>query len=502
MWLVIVAGIASFVVSVQALSLHTKRLSVENTFRDPIPSLAGCRGVECLERFVAFDDGAFAWQPIGRVERGRTRGVPWTSHSLELRSQAWMANDTDLAAWTHTMTVIVPNKLQLDSKQAGWTTLFVNEEAWLAQEMAARTGAVAVAVSDVPNQWLHFKSNGGLPMQEETLKAWSWTQFAKYPSHPEWPIEMPTAKAVVRAMDAVQAFFMEEGARLSHGPPPVMRFVLSGHSKRGIASYMAGAVDPRVAAIIPVSHPLDLDLGGKLSYENLGQTVTAALVYDQYGVKDISGETFVRLDSIIDPVNYMDRLTMPKLLMMCGGDGFFAPDSTRTWWPSLPSPKSFYMYANSGHAGYTEPGAGGPDFLDAADAFVSGLVLGEATPALDWSIDDATGRITVSQVSDHTPTSVRLWYSHTRDNRTRDFRNVHWDSHELPPLPDGDGRKWVAHMDPQEDGTWTAFFVAFSYPAPRPNGPEWRLTTENCVVPDVRPFAAAPPEQRANYVFR
>jgi putative ABC transport system permease protein len=53
-------------------------------------------------------------------------------------------------------------------------------------------------------------------------------------------------KAAVRAMDAVQAALAEGGL------PHVEKFVVAGGSKRGWTTWLAAAVDPRVAAIAPI----------------------------------------------------------------------------------------------------------------------------------------------------------------------------------------------------------------------------------------------------------
>jgi PhoPQ-activated pathogenicity-related protein len=61
---------------------------------------------------------------------------------------------------------------------------------------------------------------------------------------------MPMVKAVVKAMDAVQAFSQTlEG-------PSVERFVVAGASKRGWTTWLTGAVDSRVAAIVPMVMPI------------------------------------------------------------------------------------------------------------------------------------------------------------------------------------------------------------------------------------------------------
>merc|ERR1712080_726874 len=105
---------------------------------------------------------------------------------------------------------------------------------------------------------------------------------------------------------------------------------------------------------------------------------------------------------------------------MAGKDEFFAPDCTWAWYQKLPGPKAFYMFGKANHAGYHQ----GPEFKDAADAFINGILLEKPMPEINWTIEKTTGDITVRQVSNHTPTSVRLWSAYTTDGLKRDFRSA------------------------------------------------------------------------------
>lgn len=448
-------------------------------------SLAGCFGVECVKRYVAFNDGAYSWHAAGVSHSGSALGHGYTSYRLDLSSQRWMPKETGLSSWKHNLEVVVPKGLTANSTAAGWAVLLINEAPQLAAEFAVRTGLVAVSLSDTPPMFMRFGSL--LPLHEEEVKAQSWAKYSRSPDR-AYPLELPTVKAVVRAMDAVAEFSQASGEL-----PPVTSFAVSGWSKRAIATFMVGAVDPRVKLIVPISHPVNLDVQGRDSFQNLGETVTAAKVYDQSKVYSIDGRTFERLQALIDPVSYLDRLTMPKLVMMCGRDDFFAPDSTRSWWGQLPSPKTFYMFANHGHAGFLPP------FKDMATSFIAATVHNKALPMISWKIDNSTGDIAVRQVSAHKPLRVSVWTAHTPTSRTRDFRSATYVEGALKAKPGADGRTWVVHANPPQDG-WTAIFAELAYEPVVPNAPEYRVSTEVSVVPATRPFAADP--KRANYVFR
>jgi len=454
--------------------------------KDLLPALDGCSGFDCVLRYCAFDDGAFSWGVKG-TRQGITRGVGWTSYELNLSSQAWMPKSTG-TAWYHSLSIVVPQGLSAGTRQTGWATLVIggtghgSEDA---KELAARTGAVAVALGEVPNEGLSFRRQERYDLAEETLKAWSWTQYAKHASHPEWPVEMPVVKAVVRAMDAVAEFTRQAGALAA--VPPVERFVVTGESKRGIATYMAGAVDPRVSAIIPMVIGLDFNTSEREALQNMGGIMPAKIDYLLEGVYDIPDAARPRLWAIIDPLSYADRLTMPKLAMFAGNDMFFPPDISRSWWPLLPEPKAFHFYGNTPHGGYSDSN----DFLEVADAFVNAQILGTELPRISWTISNLTGAISVRQLSGPSPTSVSLWSARTDGNASRDFGSSLWSpAAQLQALPAREGRAWLAELAP-EDGRWTAFYVAFDFAADSLGGRPWSTSTEVSVVPLTRPYPDA-----------
>lgn len=452
--------------------------------KSPIPELQGCDGFDCIEKYVNFDDGAFSWgQPAG--DHGETNGVKWASYTLRMSSQAWMADETLKSAWTHRITIFVPETYQGGMKNSDVAALFIDQtvDTWAAQNMAVETGVVTASVSDVPNQDLTFPVTGH-NLAEEDLKAWSWHKFANDAEHPEWPIEMPDVKAVVRAMDAIAAY-THQGTL-----PKVNRFIVTGHSKRAMAAWMVGAVDKRVEAIVPLGMPLNLLQVGQEAAKDIGGIVPYSRPYLEYGDLNLTKEQVTKLAAINDPVHYIKRLTIPKLLILSGADDFFPPDCTRSWWGDLPKPKHIYVYGKGRHYGYDIKWNNGNKFLEVAGAFVSRIVYGDAMPEIAWKIDNQDGTIMVKQVSNHTPSAVRVFGAKTKDQgETRDFRNSDWMFYRFVKPTEQNDRIWLVKSP--ERVKWVGFFVAFEYEPVRPGGLPVRLTTEVSVTPSTRPFPDA-----------
>jgi len=473
---------------------------------DPIPELKDCQGFSCIEKYVKFDDGAFSWGMAGNPDIERDAlGRTWTLYPVSLSSQAWLAQETGRDAWLHTMKLIVPDTYKASGPNSDLITLFVEEgdgpeQTWAAEQLALRTGALTAVLSQVPNAPLTVKSDGKYSMSEEPLKAWSWYKFAHHADRPEWPVEMPDVKSVVRAMDALEKVTLFASARA--GIDQVKRFIVSGHSKRAMAAYMAGAVDQRVKAVVPLGITLDIYKGCLDVEHNLNGIPFGGIPYQMEGVMNLTPDQWKSLSTIIDPVNYIERLAMPKLAVFSGSDDFYPPDVTKNWWWKLPEPKMMYVYGDAGHRGIRSDDNADNHFLDVTEAFVSGFMSGSEMPKIDWKIDPKRGSILVKQVSAHTPTSVIQMASKTRGDKIRDFRKTAWKAHAfLEPLEGGDGRTWLA--TPPSADKWVAFYVSFEYAPPVKGASPWRVTTEVSVTPDTRPFPDANPNdpKRQEVVF-
>ena len=100
----------------------------------------------------------------------------------------------------------------------------------------------------VPNQPLIFHGDGQ-PRYEDDLIAYAWVQYLET-GDPKWLPRNAMVKSAVRAMDVVSQFMQthREGRHL------VNRFVVGGGSKRGWTTWLTGAMDDRVIAIVPIVH--------------------------------------------------------------------------------------------------------------------------------------------------------------------------------------------------------------------------------------------------------
>lgn len=489
-------SVASFIELTQSLSLVNRQPanSSEISLRDAGTSetgtdlahvLKGCSGIECVQRYVDFDDHKFKWRHAGSKKDKHGNSI----HTLAMTSQAWMVHETvgeKKEGWTHTITVVVPKGLKNSSVEAGWATLIIDSTGgeFLATEYAKRTGAIGVYLSDVPQEHLGIKGDSrGTDLDEESLKVMSWVEYARHPDHPEWPIEVPDAKSTVRAMDAVEEYMMSS--------LPVSKWVLTGASKRASATYHTAAVDSRVKAIIPIEMGANRKAEMEDVIHNFGGVVEGAIEYDNDGANDVAGvytENGRRVDKVADPIYFLDKLKIPKLILMNGNDAYFTVDVARHFFKNFTGPKTFYMYGNNRFHNVYSGLAKTTDYVDVADAFINGLIVNRSTPEVHWDIDYENGKITARPLGKEQPIAVNVWSARTLGGFQRDFRHSFWTKTALKDVK-GKG-VFEASAKPRNplDPHWEAFYIEMKFEAPRKGAANWKMSTEACVFPDTYPF--------------
>ncbi|NUN98382.1 MAG: PhoPQ-activated pathogenicity, partial [Candidatus Omnitrophica bacterium] len=343
---------------------------------------------------------------------------------------------------------------------------------------ALLTNSIVAEVRMIPNQPIKFSdetdprylSNG---RREDQLIAYCWDKYKKSldagHEDPEWLPRLPMTKAVVRAMDTVQA---------EH--PTVTGFMVAGASKRGWTTWTTAAVDPRVEAIVPhVIDVLNVDESMRHHWEAYGYWADAIGDYVDVGITDWLRTPQSRaMFEIVDPYSYRDRLTMPKFIVNSAGDQFFLPDSSQFYFDQLAGEKHLRYMPNTDHGLNAEAAQ---NFLVYYYSYLNSI----PRPAYSWT-KEADGSLSVQTIT--TPTTVRLWRA-TNPNE-RNFRldtiGPTWTS---SLLTDQGGGSYIGSVPPPAHG-WTAFFVELEFSSGTPY--PFKFTTEVSVVPDFLPFAATP----------
>lgn len=341
-------------------------------------------------------------------------------YNVLLTSQKWREH-----IWTHQLSIMVPKERKYDGALLFITGGSINKEGqpnWSSKEdqtikgfslMAKTNNAVVALLKQTPNQPLY---NG---LTEDALISYTLHNFRKDGDY-TWPLLFPMVKSATAAMDAIQELAQQ---KLKH---KVGYFVVSGASKRGWTTWLAGAIDKRVTAIAPMVIDM-LNMPVSMSYQikvwkdysiQIEDYVKLGLVQD---VGTASSNTLV---TMIDPYAYRKALAMPKMIIMGTNDEYWPIDNIKNYLDSIPGKNLLHYVANVGH------GLGdGNEAMSTLSAFFGNTLSRSPQPVCSWTTA-ATAKgleVTIKATGDKL-LDVVVWHATSPD---MDFRNDKWQSTSL-----------------------------------------------------------------------
>jgi PhoPQ-activated pathogenicity-related protein len=347
------------------------------------------------------------------VLKSETRPL-YTVTIVEFNSQSWKPEGVSPDVWQHWLTIVRPRFLSSDvallvltkgdadhsnppdSASSEWT------------RMALLSHCVVVEMEAVPVGPVTFNGEG-LPRWEDAFLAKSFERFLDT-QDPEWPGLLPMVKSAVRAMDAVQEVMKEDD---------VSRFVITGHSKRGWATYLTAAVDDRVVGIAPVAADfLNQKEHTRLQIESYGSVSEFLADYTDLDIPNRvlfgepeAGDGLLR---IVDPYSYRDLVTMPKLILLASGDDLWHADAVNLYFRDLTGPKHIHYEANASHGIREASGV-----QKARYAFLSRIAGGKPMPEFSFLVHETLGSFEVTTTGER-PIGVLLWQA--ENPYANDFR--------------------------------------------------------------------------------
>ena len=427
-----------------------------------------------LDDYIQKPDDSYSWKIASTKESDGIKTI-----IIDMVSQNWRTKaDVDRTEWRHWLTVSIPQHVTSDIGMLLIGGGYNGEGARAnkrAEVIARATNSVVAELGMVPNQRLMFHNDGKM-RTEDDLIGYTSDQFLKT-GDPSWPARNPMVKSAVRALDTMTAVMAsEEGGRRT-----LDRFVVAGGSKRGWTTWLTGAVDDRVVAIIPlVIDVLNTEDSMKHHFAAYGFWAPNVGNYVEHQIMQRADHPRMKdLHKLEDPHFYRHRLTMPKFIINATGDQFFLPDSSKFYWDDLRGEKYLRYVPNGDH------GLDGTDASESILAFYSLILADKKPPTFVWT-QEPDGTLQV--LARDKPKEVRLWQA--TNPEARDFRVetlgrkytssiVHADEHGL----------YRSNVAKPTKG-WTAYFLelTFDVGAPTP----LKLTTNVVVIPDTLPFAGKP----------
>jgi len=435
-----------------------------------------------LDDYIAKPDTNYSYTVENTI-----KGEGFTAYSIFMTSQKWRTpNEVDAVLWQHWVTIIKPDTVACDTALLWITGGSRDADAPTIDETFAKialaTHSVVAVIKNVPFQPIKFLDMPN-PRYEDDIIAYTYDKFLRG-GDAEWPLLLPMVKAAARTMDTITSHV----ADVEPDAPAIGKFVVSGASKRGWTTWLTAAADPRVVGIAPaVIDVLKFDEQMKHHYNSYGFYSSAIAPYEQMNIfSRLDTEKGKELARIVDPYSYIDRLTMPKLIINGSGDQFFLPDSSRFYFHDLLGDSSLRYIPNADHK------LNGSAFTSLA-AFYCNVLSAQPMPQLDWTISPDNSTITA--LTDSAPCEVKIWRA--ANKTAKDFRvetiGKAWSSTTLKPDENG---AYIANLPAPTKG-WEAFFIEFSFDAG--NDLQHTLTTDICVTPKRFPkrMPNSPPGKRA-----
>jgi PhoPQ-activated pathogenicity-related protein len=381
-----------------------------------------------LFQYVAEPDPSFEYFDTGLLLNSNRKYGDWMGYLLNVTSQTWRTLDeVSISKWTHTLAVIVPD--QLDIIDQGFLYLTGGDnvpydvieedrgDILEASAIALKTHSIVSVMFQIPNQPIVFNLD---PLQkqrvEDAIVGFTWFEFFRNTSRPELLSHVPMTKAGVRGMDTIQHFCEEKGIS------DIKRFVIAGASKRGWTTWLVGAVDQRVKAIIPlVMDLLHFQTNLIHHYQSLGGWSFAFEDYYKLGLTGyINTPLMSRMGQVIDIATYIKYLDIPKLVIGATGDEFFLLDDDHYWWGELPGKTWRLIIPNAEHSLET----GLITAIEGVSGFYYAILRDKPIPNINWKVERLSDQTTLYTTLSQNPSLVVARKATTLTETRRDFRLV------------------------------------------------------------------------------
>jgi len=275
------------------------------------------------------------------------------------------------------------------------------------QLLAGATKMPIAMLFSVPNQPIYG-------MREDDLIAHTFEKYLET-GDAEWPLLFPMAKSAIRAMDAVQAVAKKSGRTIK-------RFLVTGASKRGWTSWLAGASgDRRVAGIAPmVIDNLNIPAQMKGQLAAWGEYSPMIQDYTRRGLQaKMDTPRGRKLTAMVDPYSYRSGIRVPTLIVNGANDPYWTVNALSNYWDGLSMQRWVRVVPNVGH-----DLGGGAQAAETIGAFARHLAGKHAFPTMATQIRRTeTGLAADAQIARLQADSITLWVA---SSVTTDFRRSQW----------------------------------------------------------------------------
>jgi PhoPQ-activated pathogenicity-related protein len=368
-----------------------------------------------LADYVNARDDSYQW-----FKRSEGQVLTCKYAELILTSQTWK----DIV-WKHQLFLLKPAQVDPSAKHAllmiaggNWNEKIADPKTELKLPAEAQVLALVAESMKMPVAiLLHVPQQPIFDgKREDQIISHTFREFLKS-GDPTLPLLAPMTKSAVRAMDATQEALKKEW-NLDVGT-----FTVTGASKRGWTTWLTGAVDDRAVAIAPmVINMLNMSEHTKLQRVAFGGQPSEQ-IDDYQGLDEyIDTPRGQLLRKIVDPFEYRERLTQPKLIILATNDRYWPLNAADLYWDKLEGEKHFVYVPNNGH-GIQDRAR----LIGGLNALNRSVVKGQRLPKLRWNYANGGNHVELEVSSDVRPSRVQVWSAKAD---SLDFRDSRWTSSE------------------------------------------------------------------------
>jgi PhoPQ-activated pathogenicity-related protein len=391
-----------------------------------------------LADYVAAKDDSYAW-----FKRSEGSVLTCKYAELILTSQTWRG-----ITWKHQLFILKPAQVDPNAKHAvlmiaggNWNDKIADPTTQLKLPGEAQILAIVAESLKVPVAiLLHVPQQPIFDgKREDQIIAYTFREFLKT-GDATWPLLAPMAKSAVKAMDATTEAMKKEWGF------DIAKFTITGASKRGWTTWLTGAVDDRAVAIAPmVIDMLNMSEHTRLQKASFGGK-SSEQIDDYEGLdRQIDTARGLALRKIVDPWEYRQRLTQPKLVILGTNDRYWPLEACNLYWDDLQGDKYLIYVPNNGH--------GLPDrarLVAGLNALNRSVMTGKPLPKLNWSFSEGGDSHKLKIDSDTHVSTLHLW---SATAPTLDFRDSQWTTIGQQPA----SREFVIDL-PRSINSHTAYF--------------------------------------------
>ncbi|KAF2070074.1 hypothetical protein CYY_008600 [Polysphondylium violaceum] len=424
-----------------------------------------------LENFVEKPDQGWSYT------LNKTLVFPgYSIHILNFTSINWLtSSESNHPRWWHWLSICVPTEVYSKDGflyvDGGKYDTNVDAPHAVLVKLCSTSNSIVSHLHNNPNQPLVL-DNDGISRTEDDIIAYTWKKYIDNRNLTDWIGQFAETKATVRAFDAIQAFVK------ATTPYRVKNFVVAGESKRGWASWLAAAVDTRVKAVIPIVMPiLNIIENTNAHFKAYGGW---SFTYDDYFEQGImthlNKEPFEALAKLVDPIRFVEQLTVPKYVVNAAGDQYFLPDSATFFWKDLLGQKHLRIHPNGDHYIIKSRKA---QLVNEIDTYYNNIINKGKMPNFEWSIipDPTTNTTNMFVNIDNKHNELKnivVYFADTVSKTQRDwrwttcgtsacFQGIYWN-----PLPviKLDDNLYKYTITPPVAGGWRGAFFELTFESP------------------------------------